>query len=135
LIRLQEKILEKVDKFNVPSAQSISIVVVDCTNIHEGMLDDDDIRMALYGKTKNPEFQEYWEGVQLQGLCDPDFNRRNADLLHQRLSGIVFIPKLEPSAWDNSYIALNPAIETQKQLKKIALLSKLECVNPPNSLN
>ncbi len=130
LIRLQEKVLEKVEKFGEPSHQSISLVVVDCTNIHEGMLDDEDVRMAAYGRARAPEFQEYWGDAQLRGLFDPEFGARHADTLRQGVGGIVFVPELEPGAWDRSYIALNPALPVQEQLKKMAGFSKLACVAP-----
>lgn len=61
-IRLQEKILEKVGKLPEPDDAIFGLLVVDCTDIHSGMFDEEDCRMLIFGQTRLPQYQEYWRG-------------------------------------------------------------------------
>jgi hypothetical protein len=130
LIRLQEKILEKVGKFAEPSLHTLSVIVVDCTNIHAGMLDAEDIRIAAYGKARNPVWQEYWSGSRLMGLFEPNYRARNAEELRRKVAAIVFISELKPGVLDKSYFAVNPAFHAAEQLHRLPGFLRLKNVLP-----
>lgn len=129
-IRLQEKILEKVEKFGVPSKNTVSLVIVDCTNIHIGRLDDEDVRTTAYGKAKCAVFQEYWNGSQIMGLFQSEYTARNAEMLRQRVSGIVFIGELKPGAMNDAFLAVNPSYDAAEQICKLPIFSCLTNVEP-----
>ncbi|MDQ3777076.1 MAG: hypothetical protein M3461_23350 [Pseudomonadota bacterium] len=76
LIRLQEKILAKVTKFPLPKPDVIASVVVDCSNIQAGSIDDEDVRMAAFGRPRDPVWQEYWGKNRLLGLFEPAYKAR-----------------------------------------------------------
>ena len=128
LIRLQEKILEKVDKFGLPSNKVLSIIIVDCTNIHSGMIDDEDVRIVAFGSAMNLDLQEFWNGKRLKGLFEVDFTARNSGELRKKISAIIFISKLKPGAPKNSYFVVNPAFEVAKQIKDVPLFQHLKYV-------
>ena len=106
-IRLQEKLLEKVEQLPSQSNEIFSFVVVDCSNFHFGHIDDEDCRMVMWGKTMTPEFQEYWEGHRIQGILEEDYNRRNADVFRERITGVIFVPDIKLDPLDGAYLALN----------------------------
>jgi hypothetical protein len=130
LIRLQEKILEKVEKFGNPVENTLSLVIVDCTNINVGILDEEDIRIAAYGQAAQPEFQEYWNGVELKGMFQPDFNFRHAERLRERLSAIVFLRKLEPGGLAHIFIASNPAKDVDDAVRQLPIFAHITSVKP-----
>lgn len=106
-IRMQEKLLEKADQLPNHSNEVFSFVVVDCSNFHFGHMDDEDCRMVMWGKTITPEFQEYWMGNRIQGLLEDDFDRRNAEVFRERISGVIFVPDIKVDIFDGAYLALN----------------------------
>ena len=53
-IRMQEKLLEKVDKFPERTDYVFSTIVVDCSSFHFGRFDDEDCRMVIFGRHKTP---------------------------------------------------------------------------------
>ncbi len=128
LIRLQEKILEKVDKFGLPSNKVLSIIIVDCTNIHSGRIDDDDVRIIAFGLAMNPVWQEFWNGKRLKGLFEADFTARNSKELRKKISAIIFLSELKPGALKNSYFVVNPAFVVAKQIKEVPLFKHLKYV-------
>ncbi|UCG55003.1 MAG: hypothetical protein JSV32_01955, partial [Dehalococcoidia bacterium] len=128
VIRLQEKILEKVEKFGQPSNEVLSIIVVDCTNIHSGMLDEEDVRIVAFGLAKNPVWQEFWNGIRLKGLFEADFTARNSEELREKISVIIFLSELKPGALKNSYFVVNPAIDVARQTKQVPLFQHLKYV-------
>lgn len=91
-IRLQEKLLEKVRKFPVPEETKISIIVCDCSNIHQGMLDEEDVRIALFGKSKQAAWQEYWDGNRLTGMYEDNYKYRNSEEFRERVAAVIFLP-------------------------------------------
>lgn len=132
LIRLQEKILEKIDKFGEPSEQVISIIVVDCTNINLGMLDHEDIRIVTYGKACKRAFQEYWGEFRLKGLFESSYTARNAESLRKKIAVIIFIPelKIEIEVLKKSYFVVNPAFNVAFELQSLPAFSDMEEVKP-----
>ena len=130
LIRLQEKILEKVDKFGEPSDNTLALIVVDCSNIHLGMLDDDDVRMTAYGKPRQREFQEYFRGLRVKGLFEEDFKPRQADSLRRKISAVVFVTELKPGALEESLVAVNPARDVAAMIKQLPIFGDIENVQP-----
>lgn len=106
-IRMQEKLLEKVEQLPRQSNEIFSFVVVDCSNFHFGHIDDEDCRMVMWGKTITPEFQEYWEGNRIQGLLEENYNRRNANIFRERITGVIFVPDIKLNPLDGAYLALN----------------------------
>lgn len=106
-IRMQEKLLEKVEQLPTSSNEIFSFVVVDCFNFHFGHMDDEDFRMVMWGKTITPEFQEYWEGNRIQGLLEKDYDRRNANIFRERITGVIFVPDIKLDPLDGAYLALN----------------------------
>jgi hypothetical protein len=106
-IRLQEKLLEKVVKFPAPEDNVFCTIVVDCTNFHFGHFDPDDCRMVMYGKTKVPEFQEFWDDSPILGLLNPSLKKKYAEEFRNKLTGVIFIPKLEANLLHNGLLILN----------------------------
>ena len=130
LIRLQEKVLEKVDKFGEPSENTLALIVVDCSNIHSGMLDDDDVRMTAYGKPRQREYQEYFRGLRLKGLFEEDFKVRQAEPLRRKISAVVFVKELKPGALDESFVAVNLARDVAAMIKQLPIFGDIENVQP-----
>jgi hypothetical protein len=106
-IRLQEKLLEKVEKFPEPSDYIFSTIVVDCTEFHFGHFDPDDCRMVMYGKTKVPELQEFWGKHPILGLLNPSLNKRQAEEFRIKVTSVIFIPEITDNLLNNSFLVLN----------------------------
>ncbi|HKZ37764.1 MAG TPA: hypothetical protein VJ184_08950 [Chryseolinea sp.] len=106
-IRLQEKLLEKVVKFPVPIANVFCTIVVDCTKFHFGLFDPDDCRMVMYGKTKVPESQEFWDDSPILGLPNPSLTKNYAEDFRNKITAVIFIPKLEANLLSNGFLILN----------------------------
>ena len=106
-IRLQEKLLEKVVKFPSPIDNVFCTIVVDCTNFHFGHFDPDDCRMVMYGKTKVPEFQEFWVNSPILGLLNPSLRKIYADDFRAKITAVIFIPKLDAEPLYNGFLILN----------------------------
>lgn len=130
LIRLQEKILEKVEKFGEPSPDAVSIIVVDCSNINLGMLDSEDVRMAVYGKARNAFYQEYFKGKKLMGLFEDGFKARQAEELCRKVSAIVFLKELSPEALDEMLVAINPRFDVLRLIRQFPVFQDIENVQP-----
>jgi len=130
LIRLQEKVLEKVDKFGEPSDKSLALIVVDCSNIHSGMLDDEDVRITAYGRAMQQLFQDYFRGQRLKGLFEKDYMARQAQSLRRKISAIVFVRALKPEALEESFVAVNPARDVIELIKQLPIFGDIRNVCP-----
>jgi len=108
LIKLQWGLLEKVHKFSEINAKTINIIVVDCSNVHAGMFDRHDLEMAMYGRSSNPIWQEYWEGNKLLGMWEKGYNQRNSDIFCSRISTVFFVPKQSSNILKDAMAAINP---------------------------
>ena len=128
LIRVQEKILEKVAKFPRPDGGRVACVVVDCSNIHAGSIDDEDIRMTLFGGARNPHWQEYWGERRLLGLFEPEFRARGIEFLRERVNAIIFVNRLAPGALSTSLFAVNPSMAGCEGLRRIPAFGRLQQV-------
>jgi hypothetical protein len=110
-IFLQEKLLEKVDKFPEPKADLYSTIVVDCSNIHFGHIDDEDCRMVMYGKTRSWVWQEHWLDNQkrsrIKGLLEPALEKRGAEEFRRKITGVICVRQLSRELLQNAYVALN----------------------------
>ena len=106
-IRMQEKLLEKIDKFSEPTDSIFSTIVVDCSAFHFGRFDDEDCRMVLFGRTQNPYFQEYWSNSPIIGILNPENNRRGAKEFRERTTAVVFIPEKGIQLLDKAFLVLN----------------------------
>jgi len=106
-IRLQEKLLEKVVKFPAPVDNVFCTIVVDCTNFHFGHFDPDDCRMVMYGKTKVPEFQEFWGNSPILGLLNPSLKKKYVEEFRTKITSVIFIPKIEVNLIQNGYLIIN----------------------------
>ena len=107
-IRLQEKLLEKVYKFPEPHEKTFSIIAVNCSSFHFGHLDDEDCRMAMYGKTRNPALQEHWEGDRVEGLLEETYSRRGAPSFRSKITAVIFVPTIFPHLLNGASVVLNP---------------------------
>ena len=138
---MQEKLLEKTDKFPEPTDAVFSIIVVDCSAFHFGHFDGEDCRMVLFGRTQNPYLQEYWNDRPIIGILNPDNNRRGVQEFRERISAVVFIPEKDIQLLDKAFILLNVCrSESHLQalwlkFKGIPILGKLKYVPPPDELN
>jgi hypothetical protein len=136
-IRMQEKLLEKVVKFPEPTEGIFSIIVVDCSAFHFAHFDAEDCRMVLFGRTQNPNFQEYWNGRPIIGILNPDNNSRGAKEFRERITAVVFIPEKDIQLLDNAFLLLNVSRSESHlrafwlKLKGIPALEKLRYVPPP----
>ena len=117
-IRLQEKILEKIDKFPSQNENVISTIVIDCSQFHFGHFDYSDVQMVMFGVTQEPLLQEYWEGQPIKGLLDPALNKRGAEQFRSKISSVIFIPKISIELFYKSYIVLN-IYRSQKHSEKL----------------
>ena len=106
-IRLQEKLLEKVEKFPEPNDDVFCTIVVDCSEFHFGRLDRDDCCTVMYGKTINPLLQEYWGSQPILGLLDTKLETKMASEFRRKVTGVIFIPKISNNELKDSYLTLN----------------------------
>jgi len=106
-IRLQEKLLEKVGKFPEPAEDIFAVLVVDCTDFHFGMLDREDCRMLMFGRTRYPYSQEFWRGARILGLLNEKNPNHGSTLFHQRASAVILLPELTWHGLPGSYLVLN----------------------------
>lgn len=136
-IRMQEKLLEKVDKFPEPAEGIFSTIVVDCSAFHFGHFDGEDCRMVLFGWTKSPYSQEYWNGKPITGILNPDNNRRGAKEFRERITSMMFIPKKDSNPFDKAFLLMNVCRSESHlrafwlKLKGSAALAKLRYVPLP----
>jgi hypothetical protein len=136
-IRMQEKLLEKVDKFPEPAEVIFSTIVVDCSAFHFGQFDGEDCRMVLFGRTQNSYFQEYWNSKPIMGILNPDNNRRGAKEFRERITAVMFIPEKDVDLFDKAYLLMNvcrPESHLRafwSKLKSSAVLGKLRYVPLP----
>lgn len=139
-IRMQEKILGKVEKFPDSSDDCFSIIVVDSSNFHFGHFDSEDCRMVIFGKTKLSLLQENWEGKLIEGMLDKNYSKRGASEFRKRTSAVIFIPKVNEDSvsnlFDGAFIVLNTN-RSNKHLKKLKekiskykIFNKIEFVDP-----
>jgi hypothetical protein len=90
-LRIQEKILEKVEKFPAPDDRQFSVIVVNCSNFHSEHFDDEDSRIIMYGKPRNPIFTERWQGKRIIGLLEQTHKKENSSDFRQKITAVVFI--------------------------------------------
>lgn len=135
-IRMQEKLLEKVDKFPEPDDSIFSIIVVDCSNFHFGNFDGEDCRMVMFGRTKNTILQEYWEGNPIRGLLESSNNCRGAEEFRERITAVIFVPEKSINLLDKAFIVFNESRQKKHlemfwgELKAKTVLLKLKHVPP-----
>ena len=106
-IRLQEKLLEKVEKFPEPMDNLFCTIVVDCTHFHFGHFDPDDCLMTMFGKTKVPEFQEFWCKTPTLGLLNPSLKKKYTEDFRNKITSVIFIPKYSDNLLQNGFLILN----------------------------
>lgn len=95
-IRLQEKLLGKVEKFPEPDDKNFSVIVVDCSNFHFGHFGDDDARISMYGVPQNPILLERWDGRRTFGLLEKDHpKQQDAFNFQRKVTAVVFVPILQ----------------------------------------
>ena len=134
---MQEKLLEKVEKFPEPAEAIFSTIVVDYSAFHFGHFDGEDCRMVLFGRTQNPYFQEYWNGKPIVGILHPGNNRRGAKEFRERVTAVVFIPEKDVNLLDKAFVLMNVCRseshlrELWLKLKGSAVLGKLRYVPLP----
>jgi hypothetical protein len=105
-VRLQEKLISKVDKFPTPTDEVFSVIVVDCTEVQLGMFDIKDARMVMYGRTRNPAFQDWWEDQRVSGLCEDNHPHQSAPEFRKRVSAVIFVRNSQ-TFFDEAYATLN----------------------------
>lgn len=117
-IRLQEKLLEKATKFPPIKNNRYFFIVVDCSTVHLGHIDDDDIRIAMFGRPRNPVNQEHFQGNRVKGMYESDFNKKGIVEFRERVGCIIFLRELKPGGLSGSYAVGNPYME-QDYLEKM----------------
>ena len=125
-IRLQEKLLEKVDKFPKPIENVFCTIVINCKNFHFGHFDSDDSRMVMYGKTKVPEFQEYWGDSQILGLLNPSLKKKCTGDFRAKVTAVIFIPKISIELLKDGFLILNHHRSNDHLQKFWGILKKYE---------
>lgn len=125
-IRMQEKLLEKICKFPVPIETIFCIIVVNCKYFHFGHFDPDDCNMVMYGKTKVPEFQEYWGNSQILGLLNPSLNKKYAIDFRAKVTAVIFIPTISIGSTNDGFLILNHHRSKQHLEKFWDILRKYE---------
>ncbi len=111
-IKLQTSLLEKVEKFNEVSSRSINIICVDCSNVHVGRMDIDDVATVMWGKPYNPYFGARWEGERIKGMLEDNYDKRGADLFKSNISAVIFVTTLKYLPLNYAYIAFNNRLAT-----------------------
>jgi len=129
LIKLQEKILEKPNKFLSPTDTTFNILVVDCSTALRAF-DDDDFRNLTYGYAKNPAYQARFNGKRIEGLLENGFSKRGSKELQKNLSALLCLEKvnLNPFNSKHAYISCNPLL-TDHYAKAIGCLSEIKPIN------
>lgn len=112
-IKLQWALLKKAEKFPPCSNTTINIIVADCSNVHGGMFDSDDLGVTMYGYPGNPAYQEFWDGNKLIGMWEEGYNQRGAEDFNNKISAVIFVPKQKIELLDKGLTALNPLHSTQ----------------------
>jgi hypothetical protein len=135
-LRMQEKLLDKVDKFPDPTDSVFSVIVVDCSAFHFGCFDGEDCRMVVFGKTSEPAFQEDWRGSQIRGILDPADDRRGAPEFRERITAVVFVPEKKVELLDQAFLVLNVSRSRNhlerfwSRCRAVSVLSNLKHVPP-----
>ena len=115
-IRLQRKLCEKVEKLPAGSQDHVSILVVDCSNIHSGAFDEEDARTCMTGKTRNKAWEEQLpDGGRVKGLTEEDCPTRDAAGFQDKVSAVVFVRDQGPNFLEDAIITINPKRETVHQ--------------------
>jgi hypothetical protein len=94
-LRVQEKILGKVEKFPDPNDRQFSVIVVNCSNIHFEHFDDEDSRLVMYGKPRNPILAQYWQGNRILGLLEETHEKKYSLEFQRKITAVIFIQKLQ----------------------------------------
>jgi hypothetical protein len=63
--------------------------------------------MVMYGKTKVPEFQEFWCGSPVLGLLNPSLKKQYAEDFRAKTTAVIFIPKIQANLLSNCFLILN----------------------------
>lgn len=135
-IRMQEKLLEKVGKFPEPRDDVFSTIVVDCSAFHFGHFDDEDCRMVIFGRTREPYLQEFWDNKPIQGILSPVNQRRGAKEFRERITAVIFVLEKEVAVLDKAFLVLNvsrsmPHLEAfWSKLRDRPIFGKLRYVPP-----
>lgn len=138
-IRMQEKLLEKVDKFPNPTNNIFSSIVVDCSSFHFGHFDGEDCRMVMFGRTQNPLLKEFWENNPIKGLLDDSNKNRSAKEFRERITSVIFVTEKSIDLLAKAFIVLNECrskkhLETfWLKLKNNPIFQKLKYVPPAKS--
>lgn len=117
-IRLQEKLLEKTKKFPPIENNRYFFLVADCSTVHLGHIDDEDIRIAMFGRPRNPVYQERFQGIRVKGMYESDFNKKGIVEFRERVGFIIFLRELKPGGLSGSYAVGSPYMD-QDYLKKM----------------
>jgi len=126
VIRFQEKVSEKVNKFVHLNQNTFNIIVVDCHNLHSGAFDDEDLRNALYGASKEPAYQDYFQGKKIFGLLKKNNIHRGAQSFREKISALLCIKKikLDLLAQGNVYLACNDLLHSDHMSALMAFFKK-----------
>jgi hypothetical protein len=136
-IRMQEKLLEKIDKFPDPDDDVFSVVVVDCSDFHFGGFDGEDCRMVMFGRTNNPYLREHWRGNPILGTFDDSRDKRGASEFRERVTAVVFVPQIKVDLLNQAFVVPNVRRSGshlgrfQSRCREVPVLSGLKCVLPP----
>lgn len=127
LIRLQEKILEKPEKFSTPSDDTFNIIVTDCSQIHLGAFDAEDFRNAIYGYPKDMRLREVFKGQRVKGLFEDGLDKRNISELQNKTSALICLGrvKLDLFTKERAYISCNPLLGAHHYHKTYDCLAEL----------
>jgi hypothetical protein len=125
-LRIQEKILGKVEKFPEPDEMKFSTIVVDCSNFHFGHFDDEDARIVMYGKPKSSILTEYWQGTRVQGLLEKTNKLREIPDFQRKVTSVIFVQDIyAPSLLNGARIVFNSTRTEQHKLSFKNMLSSL----------
>ena len=132
-IRLQEKLLEKVEKFPEPNDEYFSVIVMDCSNFHYGHFDDEDARISMYGVPKKPILLEQWNGKRILGMLEKEFTKKNVITFQRKISAVVFIQKLRTKNILSEAKIISNCLRTETH--RILFQNKIDHLPPFNNVN
>lgn len=124
LIRLQEKLCEKADKFPCHQDTLIAVVVADCTEVQLEMFDESDARTVMLGRATQPELQERFRGRRIKGLYESEHNFAKSNCFRDRIDAVLFIRSIRSGDY-RPILAIQPGTPSRKCACLIAQLKQV----------
>jgi hypothetical protein len=124
LIRLQEKLCAKADKFPLRRDDLIAVVVADCTEVQLEMFDESDARTTMLGQPLIPEYQEAFQGQRVCGLYEAEHQFAQSDRFRDRVDAVLFIRSIRGNDY-HPILIFQPGTPQAKRDRLVAQLLQI----------